>query len=306
MIVSRKNLLAKLRTIKPALAVNNRIPELTCFCFDGKRIMAFNDALAMFVPQQSDFKGVIASSLLDLLAASDATAVEINATNGMAQITLDGSVISLPMHPAEEFLFRMPSEWPTHGVPAAFLHAIEHCLPSISSNATVPEQLGITLIPAKDGLWFFGTDANTLRYTCLTSSPLKQKRRVILPEGLCRQMLALAKSAKTWRFDIYRDYALFAADDVLLFSKFISSEWPLDFVDVAQRHVPKDYASKAIALPKELRRLLKRSATVSASRDLLHRAVFHDATTISIWKAPGAARYVRLTVRLEVMDWQPK
>jgi DNA polymerase III sliding clamp (beta) subunit (PCNA family) len=280
MIVSRKGLLAKLRFVKPALATNEVVP-FTHYLFDGKHLVAANDEIAISVPQLSDFKGAVPRRLETLLSTSRAAAVEIkNRDTDTMQVTLDESVFSLPIHPVQDFQFYMPSEWPAHSVPAAFLRAIEHCLLSISDHPTMPEQLGITLIPTEDGLWLFGTNEMAVSYTRL-KPPFKQKQRVILPSNFCRTMLTLAKSAKTWRFDIYLDegYALFAADDVLLFGRLIHTDNPLDFVDVVQRHVPKTYASTAIPLPKELRSLLKRSTIVALA---LNDSFIWKPTTIDV------------------------
>jgi hypothetical protein len=250
-IVSRKNLLAKLRIVKPALTGSELV------LFDGQRIVATNDGFAIAVPQSGDFRGAVQwARLLDLLATSKATAVEINATNGKAQIMFDGTVITLPMSgPPEHFNFPMLSlKRAPQSVPAAFLHAIEHCLRSVikdDPNLPVPEHRGVTLIPGKwDEFWLCSTDEMTLHYTCLKPSPLKLKRRVTLSADFCRQMLRLAASTKTWRIDI--EQGLFLADDVLLHGDGIYPDNPLDFVRTVQRHMPTDYDSEAIPVPKGL------------------------------------------------------
>jgi hypothetical protein len=250
MIVSRKGLLAKLRIVKPALSGSELV------LFDGQRIVATNDGFAIAVPQPGDFRGAVEwARLLDLLATSKATAVKIQAANGKARVMFDGTVITLPMSgPPEHFNFPMLSlKRAPQSVPAAFLHAVEHCLRSIKDgpNLTVPEQLGVTLIPEKrDWLWLCSADQMTLRYTCLTSSPLKLKQRVTLSADFCRQMLRLAASTKTWRIDI--EQGLFLADDVLLHGDGIYPDNPLDFVRTVQRHMPTDYDSEAIPVPKGL------------------------------------------------------
>jgi hypothetical protein len=251
MIVSRKNLLAKLRIVKPALNGSELV------LFDGQRIVATNDGFAIAVPQPGDFRGAVEwARLLDLLATSKATAVKIQAANGNARVMFDGTVITLPMSgPPEHFNFPMLSlKRALQSVPAAFLHAVEHCLRSIKDgpNLTVPEQLGVTLIPEKRDslLWLYSADQMTLRYACLTSSPIKLKQRAILSAEFCRQMLRLAASTKTWRIDI--EQGLFLADDVLLHGDGIYPDNPQDFVRTVQRHMPTDYDSEAIPVPKGL------------------------------------------------------
>ena len=84
---------------------------------------------------------------------------------------------------------------------------------------------------------------------------------MILPTKFCEQMLALAKTAKVLRLAIFHDFALFAADDAVLYGRLIGlSNTPLDFVGVVKQHVPKNFAAKAIPIPKGLPALVKRAA----------------------------------------------
>ena len=98
----------------------------------------------------------------------------------------------------------MPAKVPQQPLTAAFLYAVRHCLQSISSYATVPDQLGVTLIPDKSGLVVCSTNRATISYARLVPSPLALKKRVILSTDFCEQMLRLAAGARTLRLAVKR------------------------------------------------------------------------------------------------------
>lgn len=110
MITLRKPLLAKLRTLDPAVAENAIVPAYTHVCFTGEHLMTTNERIAMSVPHTSDFIGLIPAKILpDLLAMSAAPAVEIRPdSEGMARVTLGDMSVKLPMQPLENWPFEMP------------------------------------------------------------------------------------------------------------------------------------------------------------------------------------------------------
>lgn len=105
------------------------------------------------------------------------------------------------------------------------------------------------------------TNRATISYARLVPSPLALKKRVILSSDFCEQMLRLATSARTLRLAVKKEdeygYALFSADDVLLFGRLVFSDEPLDFVGMVKRHVPREYRSQSIAIPKALHAVVK-------------------------------------------------
>src|SRR4029077_13163054 len=95
----------------------------------------------------------------------------------------------------------------------------------------------------------------------------KIRRRAILSTPFSEQMLALAKTAKVLRLEIYSNHALLAADDTLLWGRLIAqSDTPLDFVGVVEheQHLPKNFATASIPIPKGLPAVLKHAASVTS------------------------------------------
>ena len=274
MITPRKALLQKLKTIMPAVADHDLIPIHTHFIFTGTHLLAYNEQIALSVPKPSDFRAALpARMLVDLLQASHAPAAELRSVGDHAELKLGDAIFKLPMLPSEEFsnLFQTPPmPRQTMQVTAQFLDGIQHCLQSGSDYATVPEQLGVTLIADGYEVKLFSTDVTTMAFAqlklpqkCVVLHQWRPRKRIILWREFCEQMLKLAAQAQTTRLVLHRDYALFAADDVMLYGRLLKSAEPLDFKAALQYHLPQDFAARAIPMPPQLAPLLKRVARLS-------------------------------------------
>ena len=239
------------------------------------------------------------------MQASHAPAAELRVVGDHAELKLGDATFKLPMLPAEEFtdLFQMPPmPRQTMRMPATFFDAIQHCLLAVSDYATIPDQLGVTLMADGCQVRLFATDVTTLSYArvelpdkCViqpnapgfsltktvvdearvTGEALRKRRRrkkkklvrtglhPILPTEFCQQMLKLAAQAQTARLALHRDYVVFLADDVILYGRLLKSTEPLDFKAALRRHLPQDFAARAIPMPSQLGSLLKRAACLA-------------------------------------------
>jgi DNA polymerase III sliding clamp (beta) subunit (PCNA family) len=268
MICARKALLSKLKTILPAVCEHDLVPVNTHFVFTGDQIVAYNERIAMAVPQPSDFRGTIAARLIEVLGRSNAVAVEVLADTGQVLLKLGSTSINLPSIPLSDFHFQMPPP-PTRniiaGVAARFFDAVQHCLQSVAGTAAVlPDQQGVTVIPDGKTLELFATNTTALSYAKLKlDSDSGLNERIILGPEFCTQMFKLAAMAQMTRLSLDKEQALFMADDVLLYGRLIEEEQPMDFKGALQRHLPKDFAERAVAIPPELGRFFQRAALVT-------------------------------------------
>lgn len=302
-MISRKTLLQKLELLKPALAENELCLVLTYYCFDGRRIIACNDRIAIITPCPSEFEGCVRGTVLSdiLKVARHAAVVKLFADGEHAVVKLGKAQVKLPTLPIDDFLDATAhSPYPPplgqlyasgmraisltqnciRGIERKFLAAVEHCLQSVELNSTVPDKLGITAIPDHNELQLFSTNSITMNRAIV---PLPRdsgfKQRVIFSTEFCRAMLRLAKQAQITRLavkvmKVHVDdrelnfnehgclthvtcrtviadggYALFAADDTLLFGKLIGTARPIDFVDVVNANLPKDFNKQAVPIP---------------------------------------------------------
>jgi DNA polymerase III sliding clamp (beta) subunit (PCNA family) len=273
MMMASHLLLKALNVVAPAVAFNydDSVPILTHVCFTGTHIVAYNNSIGISTPRSSEFEGSIpARWLTDLVKTCHAMVVELQAERrgGHVLVSLDDSRCRFPMLPRAWFPFEMPampSGNAIEGIAGGFFEAIEYCLISVSKHATVPDQLGITVIPRNNRLVMFSTNRQSASHATL---PLKRrsefKRRVILSGEFCNQMLRLARTAQTVRFALCKDHAMFVADDTLLFGRLIKSDDPLNFEDALERYLPRDFAKTAVNIPKpEMGIMLKLASRIS-------------------------------------------
>jgi hypothetical protein len=272
-VIARRQLLKKLELIKPALAAEtNNISALWSYWFTGSHVLAWNGRIAISTPRTTTFIGGLPGALLiDLLRRTDAPAVDIVADGDKAQLTLGSSTVRLPMLPAEDFeqIFAMPDMPKTNlliGIAGRFFAAIEHCLRGVSPFSTIAEHLGVTVIPNGRSVSLFSTDRETISHAELplaNGTGLKQRRRVTLNVEFCEQMLRLAKQAQTVRLAVRRDYALFAADDTLLFGRLWAVDRPTDYAGTWQHYVSPSRVQAMVDIPAALRPMLARAAKIT-------------------------------------------
>ena len=297
MIAPRKALLRKLQTLWPAVGDGRLVRVLTHCLFSGEHLVAYNDRIALSVPQHSDFKGCIPAAVLtEILEASRAAVVEMRPVGSdVVLVKLGDTSVMLPMLPADTFRFQMPAV-PTQnhiqGVARQFFDAVEHCLGSVGSEARVYEQLGVTFIPNGSKVRLYAFDIKTMSFAQLALPRLGLKEKAILPADFCRQMLALAEQAHSTRLalpqrspkrsrlaDALADHALFLADDTLLFGRVLRSDKnQIDFDRAFKREVPADYAKAMVAIPQQLQMALKR-ATLLADYGVAELAIENGKAT---------------------------
>ena len=112
---------------------------------------------------------------------------------------------------------------------------------SISSYATVPDQLGVTVLSEGRDLRLFSTNRATITAARARIPDFKLQERVILSTDFCQQLLRLNKDApadKTRQLAIRSDHALFVVDGTVLFGLLVAGDNPLDFVSTVARHLP--------------------------------------------------------------------
>lgn len=215
----RADLISNLETVKPALAVNQLIPLLTHFWFTGKRLMAFNDQIAISIPFQADppFKGAVSSKLLELLRVKDGGAHVQVIKEGESNLVVQslnksrkpgkGKIKLAMLDP--QFLFKMPSVEdesttvdgkgkPANGALIDLIEGVDHCLLSVGSDTSSAEHLGVTFEKDPNDerrTVLYSTDSSTLcRASIRSTNAIQLPHRAIVPGLFCEQMLRLYRS----------------------------------------------------------------------------------------------------------------
>lgn len=281
--MNRLELLDKIEAVEPALSAKDTIPILTHLWFTGKTVMAFNDGIAIQALFDTDFKAAVPAVLTQLLRTSAADEVEMKLNgNGELSVKAATSRISLPTFPSDDFVFEMPgitekevragaliSGESDNENAVAFFEAVDLAIQCVANEATVPEQLGVNLLPGpKDTVSIYSTNEKSLFHARLkTYRPLK--KRVILSTEFCKQMLSLAKrDIGGAALYIRDDAALFnVRDEWQLFGKLIFSDSPLDFDSVLTRHFPDmGKKPKLSKIPNKMNIILDRAVIIIGNK----------------------------------------
>jgi DNA polymerase III sliding clamp (beta) subunit (PCNA family) len=271
MRIPRLELLEKLNRVAPALSDKELIPVLTHLWFQGSTVMAFNDQIAIQTRLQTDFTGAVPGKiLLELLTASRAPNVSFTVKDDGDTLLVQAkqTKISLKLLPADKFIFEMPK--PTNGgkgeLPGDkdFLPAIECCMQSISNDTSIPDQLGLTIIPNGTDLQLYTVNNMTLNHAKVKGT---LPGRVILSKPFCQQLLELTKNATSFRLLIQPDHAMATFDNgqTRLFGRLIDSSHPVDFDALMKAHLP-DRKLELFAIPTSLKLVLQRALVITETK----------------------------------------
>jgi hypothetical protein len=163
----------------------------------------------------------------------------------------------------DAFVFTMPEIRKGKGGFNKLIDAIKCCLRSVTDDTSVPDQLGVTIIPNGDDLLLFSTNSATLTYCCV-KAPLKLNRRVVLSQQFCEELVKLDVD----ELKLHDDHAIAHGDDVTLFGKFISVPRPLPFEDYLDQHVPDKVLRRLYDMPTGLQPILERACIIADAPDV--------------------------------------
>jgi DNA polymerase III sliding clamp (beta) subunit (PCNA family) len=299
--MNRKELVAKLERVAPALSTNDLVPILTHFCFSGDDVFAFNEQIGIVAPCKTTFEGAVAgNTLLNLLKASRAKEVEFEeAKGGELIVRAASSRFKLGLLPPDRFVWKPPTLEDTVviGVDTKkFMAGISACMRSVSIDTSIPDQLGVTLLNEGDVLSMYATDNATLSHArvALKKSP-KNFDRVILSGSFCNQMLALSMRDKPLHLEVREDCVLLAGvGGTMLFGSLIVSPKPIDFPEKIEGNYPPDADKLAISIPTKLELILERACIVSAANG--------EPVKTEIFVEGGVARFLTSSRMTSVRD----
>lgn len=295
--MKRERLIGLMSTVEPALSASAFVPVLSHFWFTGKRLMAYNDHIAISVKCETDFVGAVPKTLLALLATSKAEEVEMNVSGKSLNIKAVSSKFKLAIMGEEDFIFKMPKMRSTEpvGVDAGrFFQALESCMFSVGNDTSHADHLGVTLIEERGKLLMFSTDRATISHGELKLEGTLGIKRVILPSDFCRQMLRIVKGASTIKLEITDEYVLCRHGSVTIYGKLVEPDHPLNFKGVLEQELTFDKAAMA-DIPEKLQAVLERACIVTDS------AIDKSRTEITV-SVGGRAHFYSKSERGEVND----
>lgn len=267
--MNRKELLDALAVVRPALASTSLIQVLTHLCFSESEVLAYNDQVGISAPLRAGFSGAVpGGTLLSILGASKAKEVELAAGEAELQVRAGGARIKLPLLPPDAFLFEMPDGKAGAVLPAGgkeLIAALRGCLRSTSPDTSVPDQLGVTLIPKKKSIDMYSVNGATMsRASVALAGDQRLRGRVIVKSEFCEQLVRLAAGDKKAELVIADDHALLrTAAGVRVFGKLVDVSKPLDFEAQFAEIVPADLDAISADVPAALKFALERALVIA-------------------------------------------
>lgn len=268
MKVGRLQLLSSLELLEDALSVKPIIEELTFLWFTGTHVYAYNDVIGIVSPLETEFQGGMKGTLLlGLLQKSRAREIEIVPTeNSEMFLKAANTRLNLAYYGMERAIWDVPTFDRDKSFPINedFIRAISNAMLSIGHDTSIPDQLGITLIPDGKLLYLFSTDSKTISramipFECTFSE------RIILPAVFCQQLLKLCK-AGTGRMLIDKDSVLVQnPNGTMLFSRLIETARPLEFHKTVDAVMSSLETRGLVPLPKRFKLAIERVAVVLES-----------------------------------------
>lgn len=263
--MERSELVEKLETVAPALAVTDIVPITAHFWFTGKTVMAYNGHVAISVPFETDFSCAVPGILLSLLKASSAKKIEVNCDKAF-RVKGARTKIELPILSADLFAFKMPKppQAPIAARSSDFLNAVAVCMRSVSNDGSIPDQLGITVLPSNHGVTMFSTNGVTMSRARVKFREAPAFDRVVVRALFAKQLLAFAKNEKKLRLELRKDMCMYAGSDgTVMYGQPVLVEKPLRFVEVFDKFHPKENDARMVELAPRLAAILDRAAVVA-------------------------------------------
>lgn len=301
MKINRLEFLNSLEFLEAGLSTKPIIEELTFIWFTGTHVYAYNDVIGIVSPLETEFKGGMKGSLLlGLLHKSRAKEIELlpseneemflkaaNTRLNLAYYGMDRAIWDVPV-------FDRDKSFPIN---EEFIKAISNAMISVGHDTSIPDQLGITLIPDGNILYLFSTDSKTISRAMIPFE-CSFSERIILPAVFCQQLIKLCKD-RPGRMLIEKDSVLVEnANGTMLFSRLIETSRPLEFHKTVDTVLSSLETKSQVPIPKRFKLAVERVSIVLES-NLGEPAKFQVNNNILQMQATTNLGNIKDSMRLE-------
>lgn len=222
--MNRSDLLEALKLVEDAIARKDFVEVLTCFCFDGKTITAYDDIVILQAPCIAPIAGAVKAGVLSsFVKASRAKELELSQVDAELEVKAGRSKLKVALLPTADFLHEFPSdgekaEYATiksRGLVDAFARASI----TIGTDPSQPELLGITLKYSKGRLSLYSTDNLTAtRVRCKANADAEDLKTQLSPR-FCELLVKVGASRPMTSFFLGDGWVEARFGDVRLFGK---------------------------------------------------------------------------------------
>jgi len=249
--INRAALVNVLNKIKPALSTQDFLPVLSCFCFDEENVYAYNDVMAIVLPNAGfPIEGAIPGDrLLKVLNSFSSKEISCTVKNNDIKISSGKSNIKLPFLKDDDFVWDgMQKKVIEMNIDKDFINGLKLCLISIGQDVMHPEHAGVQLSCEDGSHCMYSTDNLSLsRY--VLKSKVKDFDSIILPEAFCQQLIALFPEMEEPVLRISKgSICVYDDENITIFSKFLYQGEGSDFSSIIfkyKKYLKNDFYSIA-------------------------------------------------------------
>lgn len=264
--MNRKDLLATLELVSPALAQENLVPMYQNFCFKTGLVFAYRDTLGIIAPCAVDEEfAVHGKTLIELIRASKVKEVEIELQNENILVKAGRSKIKLPFFASTEFLFKEPEDetWDMMlDIDKHFINGLELCLPGTATDHTMPALMGITIMGGKE-TYLYSCDGDSISRFNLDKQNTKPIQYV-MPSSFCEALLKIAGKTGNRFGQLYVNGQWVVAEMAnayRILGRIIENPEPLKFEAEITKIVKK--APEYISIPSAMTNALSRARIIA-------------------------------------------
>lgn len=232
----RKALVNMLDLIKPALADKPMVPVFQNFCFTGKRVYGYNDALGIVGKCTTERPfSVHGETLLGILRNSRTEEIEVSFEDAEVILKAGRTKARLPYLEEAEFVFEEPSDekWEVEfSLTNDMMDTLNVCLMTSGKDNSLPALMGVVL-NIGDGISFYSCDGDAITHymTDATNDGDLTESSFVIPNEFVQAVLRIAGKDKSVNgvLKVNDDWALAELENgFTVYGRIIKPDDPLD------------------------------------------------------------------------------
>lgn len=253
--ISKEELLKVISVVSPAVSNQSFIPALSHIAFSEDRAEAYNDITAISVKHSFPIKGCLPADLLTkALNSFSGDDVLVTEKDGAVKIASGRSNFKMPLLALEDFPFNLSEILEEEGtasvkVTADVLKGLELCLLSVGSDPSRPAFSGVTIEQNDDGFAVLYSTNNFSISRYITTAKVKLPGGVplIFPAEFCSLLISISKKFTNEVVGVVATASGLVAewDSVVLFTRFVSEEEPMEFEKTIENFASMSEIKKA-------------------------------------------------------------
>jgi DNA polymerase III sliding clamp (beta) subunit (PCNA family) len=266
--MNRRDLLAALHQIEPAIAAKGLINSFRNVFFDGTRVSAYDDKVALSTELAFEFKGGVEGKLLiPFLERSRAKEVEVEQEQAKGATVLAVKAgrarLKLPTLPVEDFAFKFPKLDNATLVDPTLVGSLALAAISLGTDPGHEWRLGIT-VDVSDGKIVLCSSDNLScsRVSTKVKAP-EGLKPVVLPPNFIQLLLSIERKDIVKNFYLARKWAAVEfASGLRLYARTIADVQSKRYVSLFKRQ-PEQW----FAVPKNLGPSIERALVIIDTSD---------------------------------------